>query len=156
VQDARDDARYAIWAESYDPPRSFDLHALDQAITAAWPLWEAVDEHHPHRISYHAGAAALADNAYRYPLYGARLQNELVYVPVTRSGDIVELFDADRLAAEADYDAWRARLLEQEVDLVMTAYPRGIEVDWLLAHPEHFERVASPIRSENGLWRVLP
>lgn len=72
-----------------------------------------------------------------YLLLGSRLQNTVTYVPVTRSGEVVdyEVLTADRV----DFGAWHRRLHAGRVDWVVTHPPRTVEYAWVLAHPECFE-----------------
>jgi 4-amino-4-deoxy-L-arabinose transferase-like glycosyltransferase len=74
------------------------------------------------------------------PFLGRELQNEITYVPISRSGTIYDDTDPHR-ADEADFGAWFKRLIDRKIDAVMTFSPRSIEMDWMEAHPSLFQKL---------------
>ena len=136
----RPQAYETSWA-LHDWPRYWTL-ALDRLCASAGT----------HRIAVTAGPLQDADHWYLYPLYGARLENTLLYVTPTRDGGIAQLGPSGDLAARADYERWLARLTRQGVTEVMTFMPRSLEQTWMDAAPERFMRLAGDQRW--GLYRV--
>jgi hypothetical protein len=105
----------------------------------------------PKRLAVAAGWGHRVWNWYLYPLLGAGLQNRVLYIPVTRSGRIIDYRLEQELLAEADFASWVARLREEKVDVVVALAPVSIEDAWMRAHPELFTRIASSV---NGLSRA--
>jgi hypothetical protein len=128
---------------------------------AGWRYWaQAVSlVDHPgehYRISVTSGSVQNTDNWFVYLFMGRRLQNEVVYVPVSGDGRL-DHFGRDeeyeRLARRANYWAWRLRLHNQGVTHVLSFEPSSLEIGWMLDHPESFERMTG--RTGNwGLFRV--
>ena len=94
-----------------------------------------------YRIALTSGPCSSSDQDFYYPMLGTELQNRLFYIPISQSGAILSNSDASRLA-QANYDAWLSRLLDEKVDYVVSFSPRSIEFDWMEAHPGTFEQLA--------------
>ncbi len=93
------------------------------------------------RIAVTSGPTQNQDNWYLYHFLGTRLQNEIVYVPITEDGAIVNFGPHTDREGKARKQVWFARVAEREVDYVLTFWPRSIEMDWMTDHPELFEWV---------------
>lgn len=133
--------RYEIWAAASDPASpTFHMHALGAHYAAAWPIWKALDDPTGHRIAVTAGWDRVGHNWYRYPLLGSRLQNRVLYVPITGDGSIVDYRTPTEVGRRGDYRAWLERLVEARVDYVVSLAPRWtIEDQWMRNTPELFE-----------------
>lgn len=130
---------------------SIVLHSMPRYWVDAALL---VDEpHRPRRLAVTAGPWQNADNWFLYPFLGSRLQNELVYVPVTRDGSIIDLARSRQLAAEASFPAWLERLERLAIDEVLSFEPTSTELLWMEQRPELFARVAGD-RRRWGLYRL--
>jgi hypothetical protein len=125
----------------------YDIHYLDPAFLSSWPLWAALDETEGATVAAAAGWDGIGHNWYRYPLLGSRLQNRVIYVPVTRDGSLVDYRARQALESKADFDAWIQRLEVLGVDYFAALPPRSIEAEWIDRHPERFSPVA---RGEDG------
>ncbi len=142
----RDALRFRVYSASAER-KAFDGHPLWPEFASSWTIWEAVDQLPAQRIAVSTGWAGLLHNGYRYPLFGSRLQHELVYVAPTRSGEIVDYRLAQRMAREADLHSWLARLIERDVTLVVTLAPDTMpESAWAKSLP----RVFSPLATSAG------
>lgn len=132
--------RYALWAAAAEPSAPlFHLHRLHPVYAAAWPLWRALDGDRSVRLAVTAGWDGVGHNWYRYPLLGSRLQNRVIYVPVTADGGVVDYRRGDEVEASAAFRPWLARLLEHEVDAVVSLAPRWtVEDAWMRRHPRLF------------------
>ena len=75
------------------------LDGFDRAAPVdAWPAWRRLDTHSPVTIATAAGWDDLAGhNWFRYPLLGSRLQNRVLYVPISADGSILSYADRDAL-----------------------------------------------------------
>jgi hypothetical protein len=151
---ARDRLRPALMGSDYT------LHWF-----AAWRTWADAaalmdDPREPHRIAVTSGPIQNNDNWFVYPFMGRRLQNEVMYVPVSGDGN-VRPFGSPEVYAElvrtADFRSWVGRLEDRHISHVMTFYPPGVEAGWMDTHAERFERVAgSPGDWELFRVRALP
>jgi hypothetical protein len=132
--------RYPLWEASARPQAPlFHLHRLHPVYAAAWSLWRDLDRPEPLRLAVTAGWDGRGHNWYRYPLLGRRLQNRVLYIPVTAGGEVIDHHEADRLAAAASFRAWLARLVAARVDVLISLAPRWtLEDAWARAAPELF------------------
>jgi len=132
--------RYPLWAAAARPRAPlFHLHRLHPVYASAWSLWRDFDRPEPLRLAATAGWDRRGHNWYRYPLLGRRLQNRVLFVPVTTGGEPIDHRDAERRAAAASFRHWLARLVEQRVDVVVSLAPRWtIEDAWARSAPELF------------------
>ncbi len=132
--------RYPLWAMASHPQQPlFHMHRLHPLYTGAWPLWQHFDQGRSHRLAVTGGWDGLGHNWYRYPLLGSRFQNEVVYVPITADGSVVDYRRDDAMRAGADLPAWLMRLHDREIDHVVSLSPRNtLEDYWLRNLPEIF------------------
>lgn len=135
----------------------FDVMPLGEAVAAAWPLWEVFDAG-SYRLAISAGWEGIGQHWFRYPFMGHRLQNEVLYVPLTRGGEVFDHERAEDLAAHADEVAWVTRLVRQQVDAVATLAPAPFEERWLRQRPELFRpvEVKSPTGANHAWWVDRP
>jgi hypothetical protein len=134
----------------------FALHRF-----ASWNYWAGavavVDDPAVHRrIAVTSGPWQNLDNWFVYPFMGRRLQNDVVYVPIAGDGRIRH-FGLDGLNQElsttASAWAWQLRLREQHITEVVSFRPASIELAWMEANPDGFERLAgSP--ADWGVFRL--
>jgi hypothetical protein len=135
---ARTRHRYAIYAAAGEG-RAHDVHPLDRAFVAAHPIWRRLDGARGYRVAATAGFWVPGHNWYRYPLFGSRLQNVVLYVPPTRDGSVVDYWREDALFQRSSLLAWVARLLERDIDIVVSMAPEPLEGRSMAQHPELFE-----------------
>jgi hypothetical protein len=130
--------------------RAFEGHELNAEPA---PVWSALDGEPGLRVAASAGwELAYCHNAFVYPLFGARLQNRVEYVPVTRDGSIVDYRSVDELAEKANERAWIERLVARGIHAVVVLRPMtGPEPTWIAARPELFESLAEA--RESRAWR---
>lgn len=95
---------------------------------------------HSYRIAVTGGAHQNLDNFFMYFFLGRRLQNSFFYIPTTKDGSIFPLAPTSK-KYEPDFSAWRARLISQKIDYVISFFPISQELFWMEQHPEWFERV---------------
>jgi hypothetical protein len=135
--------------------RAWDAHPLNPPNAASWPIWAHFDRGPAHRLAVTSGWDGLGHNAFRYPLLGSRLQNEVLYVPVTRDGSIIDYRRAGDVVREADFEAWWRRLVEARVDhLVLLGPPNMPELDWVEQHPDRFEPAVPGVGHFSLAFRV--
>ena len=138
-------AAYATW----------DYHPLDARAAAAWPLWAQLDDDPPRRIAVTVGWDGVGQSTYLYPLMGARLQNRLEYVPVTRDGEVIDYRERERLVAALDPDRWYARLVAGGYDALVVLPPVVTpELAYVRAHPDRFEPLAEGDRGQGIALRI--
>lgn len=155
VEVVRRSFRYPIYAAAAGPADPlFTLHPLDPRYTAAWPVWRALDGGRGHAIAATAGFDRLGHNWYLYPLLGSRLQNRVLYVPVTADGAVVDYRLRAEIDRRASVDAWLRRLVDQGVDVVASLAPRTtVEDRWIGERPELFHLLAAGPRGSNAAYR---
>lgn len=143
LETARAAYRYPLYRAAADPSAPvFHMHPLHTFYAAAWPAWEALDGAAPARLAVAAGFDGMGHNWYLYPLLGGELGNRVSYVPPTRDGSLVDYRDRPRLAAAACFPCWLERLVDREIDYLVTLAPRDLPEDvWALGHPEIFTPV---------------
>jgi hypothetical protein len=135
VRDVRASHRQSYYRDmAHD--RTYDNHWLGRAETAAYPIWARLDGA-GETVAVSAGWSN-GHNWFRYPLLGSRLQNRVVYVPITRDGSIVDYQDSAAVRARGDAEAWLRRLVEQRVDYLVLLHPEPPEAAWVRAHPDVF------------------
>ena len=141
----RGEFRYA-WYEAAASERSWEDVPIPYA--SAWPIWQHFDRSdRGFDLAVTAGWDGIGHNWFRLPLMGARLQNELHYVPVTADGSVVDSWPPGPRARAADADAWLGRLHARGLDHVVALGPsRTLEVAWMQARPDVFQRIVSGAR----------
>jgi hypothetical protein len=132
--------RYTYY-ESAAKRELYDMHPLHPDAILCWPVWRALDEVDGATVAATAGWDGIGHNWYRYPLLGSRLQNRVVYIPVTGDGSVVDYRRAEVLADRADFRAWVDRLVAQRVDYVAVLPPDPLEGRWIQSSPELFSLV---------------
>ena len=163
-------AALALFAIAWDGIRTHHRQELYGAAsrgevydvnTAKWmaaaPVWRALDDGSPHRLAVVAGFAMSGHNAFVYPLFGGRLQNAVLYVPPTRDGAPLDYgLERDPWPRASRPAEWFERLAAQRVDVVVTlAPPPPVEIAWIRAHPERFERIACSRDEQSCAWRFV-
>lgn len=145
-------ARPAVRSRVYDGVAS-GASPLNPVYAASAVIWKGLATLPPQRIAVASGWDGIGHNAYLYPLFGARLQHEILYVPPTCSGEILDYQRHAALLAAADLDCWLRHLLDADVDLVVTlAPPKTPERAWVDAHPGLFEPV---VEGQGGASRAV-
>lgn len=156
LHSVRDAFRYPIYASAANRmDRAFQLHPLHWKHASAWPVWEALDGGRSRRIAATAGFGGLGHNWYLYPLLGSRLQNRVVYVPVTRSGEVIDYRLRREVDQRADLSCWLERLRDGRIDVVVSLAPRTtVEDRWVRELPAIFEPIAVAPEDLHAAYRV--
>ncbi len=94
----------------------------------------------PHRIAVTAGVDSLLRGWPLYYFLGRRYQNELHYIPATKDGSLAPLIAG--IEKTADYASWRQRLLNANIDTIVTLGPGSFELEWMESHRNQFERLS--------------
>ncbi|TPV97239.1 MAG: hypothetical protein B7733_00655 [Myxococcales bacterium FL481] len=152
---------FVVHTVAIDSTRVEHRSALVRHSYHLWPspryhagILSDIDDGRPYRIAVTGGVWHNADTWASFPLHGVYMQNDVTYVPITADGDVVH-FDADTLPiAHGDDEAWVARLRALEIDFVMSFHPSSLELQWMAARPDVFERRAG--EEEWGFFRVRP
>lgn len=132
----RDRFRYEFYEEA-EAWNSYDVHPLDSRWMASWPVWQHLDGDTPHTIAVTAGWDGIGHNWYRYPILGRRLQNRLIYAPITENGEFVD-YGQRAPSAPISCDAWLQRLLSSPAEYLLVLPPPPPEADWAPAVPSVF------------------
>jgi hypothetical protein len=135
LQGHRDHTRHEDYLSGWD------VHTIPKF---AAPGWNAVDDpDHPVRIAFVAGWFAWGHNWFVYPLLGRRLQNELLYVPSTQSGETGTYRPDATAEARVSAASWIERLRAARADVLFVAMPEPPELAWAEANPQVFRLRAS-------------
>jgi hypothetical protein len=150
--DVRDRFRYqfyevaAVW-------KAYDVHPIDNRWTSSWRIWQSLDADAPLTIAVSAGWDGIGHNWYRYPLLGRRLQNHLLYVPITTDGSLVD-YGRPGPDAPISCDAWLARLLASNADFFLALPPLPPENEWARALPQIFQPKITITPLQTTLYRI--
>jgi hypothetical protein len=150
LQQERDAVRYEYYARA-GASGCFDAHVLTRSHTAAWPVWRQLDGILPLRIAASGGWDGLGGFWARYPLLGSSLQNEVVYIPPTKDGAVVDYRNAD--LPKFDFKAWLRRLLERRVEVFVSLPPLAPEHMWVRQHTDIFELFAVSADDKTHAYR---
>ena len=126
--------------------QSFVLHGANKSWFA--PARELDRPGESVRIAVTSGPSQNQDNWFMYHFLGRELQNEVVYVPISKSGAIAHFGPGYDRRGQADLHAWVGRLHAGEVDYVMSFAPAGIELEWMARETALFTRVMG----RDGVW----
>jgi hypothetical protein len=148
--------RYRIYAATTSDDTAFVMHLLWDIHSSAWPIWQYLDDGQPHRIDACYGWDGIGHNGFRYPLVGSSLQNEVLYVPLSHSGAVIDYRDAELVRNETDREAWLARLAREKIEYVVTGYPSPPEQELIDQSPQYFERVAGSLDGLHFAYRFKP
>lgn len=117
-------------------------------------VWEKADKPAaPKKLAVVAGWDGRGINWATYPLFGQRLQNELIYISPTEPPDISPR-ERRKHRAAADYETWLARLKAAKVDYVVTMHPASLESRWIITNPKDFEVVAREGKMHNMMAKL--
>jgi hypothetical protein len=133
----------------------YDVHTA--RWMAAAPVWRALDDGVERRLAVAAGFAMSGHNVFVYPLFGSHLQNTVLYGPPTSDGaPLAYGLAPDPWVRAGTPEEWFARLVAQQVDVVVTlAPPPPVESRWIQLHPERFERILCSDGDESCAWRFI-
>jgi 4-amino-4-deoxy-L-arabinose transferase-like glycosyltransferase len=135
---------------------SYDIHPLAPAFASSFALASLLDDGASHRIAVTAGWAGAGHNWYRYPFFGRRLQNEVLYVTPTRDGSIVDYRREEDLARRSSVRAWLQRLVAARVEIVAALAPEPIEARSTRELPGIFELLAESLDRRARAYRFRP
>lgn len=149
---ARAALRHDYWRAAsdglvYSPSRDVALLAQD------WPLWKWVDQPAPLTIAVAAGWPRMSPTGARYPFMGSRLQNRVVYVPITGDGDVCPDPDCYGSLDDGDFGRWLDRIVSGDVGAVVVLSP-SIEGAWADAHSDIFVRQTVPDAGSGAIYLV--
>lgn len=118
--------------------RAYTINRDVAAFTGGWRLWQRLDRPASSTLAVTAGWAGMSHVGARYPLLGGRLQNRVLYVPITESGRIVDRPDGYSRLSAGSFETWLRRLVEADVDYLVALPPPSVESVWALRHPQIF------------------
>ncbi|HEX6850626.1 MAG TPA: hypothetical protein VF139_04405 [Candidatus Polarisedimenticolaceae bacterium] len=155
VPPVREGARYEVWREAADPKGGpYDFHSLDPDAVSAWPMWKHLDGVAPSRIAATCGWNGVSQSWYLYPLLGSRLRHEVVYVPPTIDGTVVDYAMPEALDRKAQLRGYLRNLLARGVDRIVVLHPAPPEhVAWIVRLPEVFVPEWADAAHDNHLYR---
>jgi hypothetical protein len=148
--------RYDIYEEASEG-LAYSNHPLVGADSfESSNLWSFLEGHEGANTAISVGWALDGLNWFVYPFFGSRLQNGISYVPVTQSGQLMQLREKRERAGMANPGAWRARLEDAGVDFVGVLVPSPIEVQAMRTYRSDFQLVARGPHPGNMLFRFAP
>lgn len=95
-------------------------------------VWSQLDHRPPSRLAVVSGYAGQGQNAYLAPLFGRDLRHQLVHVPPSANGGVIDGDDIAALRAAGPPSVWLRRLRAAKVDaVVLLPPPNRPEFVWL-------------------------
>jgi hypothetical protein len=119
---------------------AYDTHPIDARWTASWPIWQRLDTAEPKIVAVTAGFDGIGHNWYRYPLLGSRLQNQLLYLPITPDGRIFDYGLSPDRRPRISCDAWLLRVAASNARYLVLLSPLPPEAAWVSRMPRIFVR----------------
>jgi hypothetical protein len=155
IAPVRDAARFEVWREASDTKGGpYDFHPLDPNAVAAWPMWKHLDGVPPSRIAATCGWNGVSQSWFLYPLLGSRLQHEVVYVPPTIDGSVVNYSMPETLNRKAQLRGYLRNLLARGVERIVVLHPSPPEHEaWIVRFPEVFVPEWEDAAHDNHLYR---
>ena len=148
IEEVRSHLRVNLFAQD------FALYPVPQYWVDAVPLVD--DPKVPRRVAVTSGPFQSMDNWFASPFLGQAFQNQVVYEPVSADGTLRRFGPKgmnDEFVRTASFQAWVRRLHEHRVTDVMSFTPPSLELEWMEAHPELFERRTGTVAAW-GLFKV--
>jgi hypothetical protein len=121
--------------------QSYDVHPISKKHLPAWLFFNQDEK--PFRIAVACGFYYHGHDCLIYPLLGKRFQNEILYIPITRDGSIIDYETVDENRQNIDFYSWLKRLKEKEVDYLVLSSPFTPEKQWIIENPEKFNMIFS-------------
>lgn len=139
LEGARAPLRYVAYGEA-GWGRAYDATPIPIGEQAA--VWQALDGERGTVIAFVAGYTTPSYQWFRYPLFGRRLQNRVLYVSPRGDGRLPETWPTGQLdPATLDADAWAERLRGAGVEWIVLAVPPPAETQLVFGRPDLFEHV---------------
>lgn len=128
------------------------------AARCLWPLWQHVDDGPGHVIAVTTKFGGAGDNLFRFPFLGSELQNSVIYVPISKTGSIVDFWRAPAADRQLDARAWLRRVRDRHVDYLAVLLSGTPEDTAIAGNPHSFRLVAAGVRGCAGarLFQVEP
>lgn len=117
-----------------------DLHQFPRAYLDGWDWCNQID--FPSTIALAAGWNNSGHNWFYYPLFGRRLQNRVVYVPIGEPGFYSSRINRGLRSANADFQIWLQNLRLMQVDFIFVQEPWPIELAWIRDYDQYFHLVS--------------
>ena len=134
--------------------QSVVLHPVLPVYKYWIPAAQLLDERDvPLKIAVTAGPRQDADNWFMYFFMGRKLQNQLVYIPITKNGNILDFGPDGEMERNGDIIAWLNRVRINHITYVMSFAPRSLELLWMEKNPMLFKRLTGD-GNIWGLYRV--
>jgi hypothetical protein len=133
---------------------TFEFHPVPIHDQSA--LWQSLDGERPERIVYTSGFRPPGQHWFRYPLYGSRLQNRVLYIPATRSGAIPDHGLSATPAELCDADTYADRLVREHITALVIHKPMPPEVELARSRPDRFALLRASSLGTFEVYRPLP
>jgi len=145
--------RYRIYNAAANPDPAFVMHLVWDFYVNAWPIWRYLDDGRPHRIAVSYGWDGIGHNGLRYPLTGSHFQNEVLYVPISTTGEIIDYREEARISQVMNEARWLTRLGENRIDYIVLGSPLPPELSFIERNPRMFALVAESSDGEHRAYR---
>ena len=113
-----------------------DLHQFPRVYLDGWNWCDLPDS--PSTIALMTGWNSSGHNWFYYPLFGRRMQNRVVYVPIGEPGFYSSRINRGLRGEKPDFQIWLQNLRFMNVDLVFVQEPWSIELDWIRDYGQYF------------------
>lgn len=139
---------FIIFSFSIFIKTKFKYYLLDNSITFRktpnyWVQFLPIlDKPEKKKIAITSGHQMNSDNWFIFYILGNKLQNEIIYIPSSKSGDIIDFSKDLSINKKADYFSWLDRLKREKVTHILSFSPASIELMWMKENNETFEFIS--------------
>jgi hypothetical protein len=141
TQQLRDVYRYRFYKGTGS---TYDVFYIGASLPGS--AAEILDRDEPLVVNFSGEYSGVAYRWFRYPFLGSRLQNKVVYVPPTVSGETWS--KSVEPAKPVDKQLWKQRIAESNVDYLVFIQKFPVELNWVIDDRDDYELIqAAPDKS---------
>jgi len=91
------------------------------------------------KIAITSGPYWRSDNWFLFYVLGDKFQNEIVYIPISKSGKVIDFDKEKNINKDTDYNKWIERLKKEKVTHILSFIPKSVELEWMERNKDVFK-----------------